>query len=71
MAVVKVKEIIGVSSKGFHEAFQNALDQACDQKENVTGAEILNHTADLENGKVTQYKVDVKVAYRWEESLHE
>lgn len=70
MSVVKVKELIGTSPKGFHQAFQNAVDQACDQKQNVTGAKILSQTATIEKGEVTEYKVTVKVAYRWEKGLH-
>lgn len=71
MAVVKIKEIMGTSSQSFDRAFHNALDQACAQKENVTGAEVLNQTVSVEDGEVAQYKVNVKVAYRWEKELHE
>jgi len=70
MAVVKVKEIIGTSPDGFHQAFQNAIDYACRQKQNVTGVRIVGHTATLKDGKITEYKVNVKVAYLWEEGLH-
>jgi flavin-binding protein dodecin len=70
MALIKVKEIIGTSSKGFHEAFKEAIEQACEQKKNVTGAKILSHTVGIKNGQIAEYKVDVKVAYRWEKELH-
>lgn len=62
---------MGTSPQSFDQAFHNALEQVCSQKQNVTGAEVLNQTADLEGGEVTQYKVNVKVAYRWKEELHE
>ena len=70
MAVVKVKEIIGVSPKGFHEAFQNAIDHVLKEKKNVTGAKILGHTVTIKNGKIIEYKVNVKVAYLWEKKYH-
>ncbi len=70
MATIKIKEIIGTSPDGFHKAFQNAIDQACKEKQNLTGARILSHTVSIKDGKITEYKVDVKVAYLWKEELH-
>jgi len=70
MAAIKIKEIIGTSPNGFHEAFQNTIDQACKEKQNLTGARILSHTVSIKDGKITEYKVDVKVAYLCEEELH-
>lgn len=70
MALVKVKEVIGISPNGFHEAFENAVKHACAQKENVTGAKILSHTVTVKDSKITEYKVNVKYAYLWEEELH-
>ena len=70
MAIVKIKEIIGTSPKGFHEAFQNAINHACSEKKNVTGAKIVGHTVTIKNGKIIEYKVNVKIAYLWEKKHH-
>ncbi len=70
MSLIKIKEIIGSSTKGFDDAFQGAVNQVCAQKKNVTGARILSQTADIKDGQIAEYKVNVKVAYRWEKELH-
>ncbi|KPJ56379.1 hypothetical protein AMJ49_05050 [Parcubacteria bacterium DG_74_2] len=66
MAIIKIKEILGTSPNSFDEALQNAVSHACTEKQNVTGADILRQTVAIEEGKITEYKVDVKVAYLWE-----
>lgn len=70
MAIIKVKELIGTSEKGFKDALQNVVNQACSQKKNVTGAKVIGQTVEIKDGKIAEYKVNVKVAYRWEEGLH-
>lgn len=70
MAIIKVKELLGTSTKSFEDALQNVVVYACVQKKNVSGVKILSQTVDVRDGKITEYKVNVKVAYRWEESAH-
>lgn len=70
MSLIKVKEVIGTSPNSFEEAFRNALKYACSKKQNVTGAKILSQTTTVKDGKVVEYKVNVKYAYLWEEELH-
>lgn len=71
MSLVKVKEVIGSSVKGFDDAFQEAVNQVCTHKKNVTGAKIVSQTADIKDGRIAEYKINVKVAYRWEKELHD
>jgi len=70
MAIVKIKEIIGTSPTSFEEALKNAIDHIIAQKQNVTGAKIVGQTVEIKNGKIAEYKVNLKVAYRWEKELH-
>lgn len=71
MAVIKVKELIGTSPNSFEEALQNAISYACEQKKNVTGAKIISQTVSIEEGKIVEYKVNVKIAYLWEKEAHQ
>lgn len=71
MALIKVKEVIGTSPRSFQQALDNAVKYAHDQKKNVTGVKVLSQTAEVQEGKVVEYKVNVKIAYRWEKELHE
>ncbi len=71
MAIVKIKEILGTSPNSFEEALQNAVSYACKEKQNVTGIDILKQTATVKEGKITEYKVNVKIAYLWEKKGEE
>ena len=70
MAIVKIKEIIGTSPTSFEEALKNAIDHIIVQKQNVTGAKVIGQTVEIKEGKIVEYKVNLKVAYRWEKELH-
>lgn len=71
MALIKVKELIGTSSKSFEDAIKHAVSQACQQKKNVTGAKIIGQNVEIKDGQIVEYKVNLKVAYHWEEELHD
>lgn len=71
MAIIKVKELIGTSNKSFDDALKQAIEQAAQMKKNLTGARIINQNVEIKDGQITEYKVNLKVAYRWEKSLHE
>ena len=70
MPVVKVKELIGISPKSFEDALNEAIKQACGQKQNVTGAKILGQNVTIKDGKIVEYKVNVNIAYLWEKKFH-
>lgn len=70
MPLVKVKELIGISPNSFEAAFREAIRHATEQKHNVTGAKILSQTATIKDGKIVEYKVNIKVAYLWKKELH-
>ncbi|MCD6115293.1 dodecin domain-containing protein [bacterium] len=71
MAVIKVKELIGTSPNSFDEALRNVIAQAAEQKKNITGAKIIGQTVEIKDGKIVEYKVNVKIAYLWEKELHQ
>jgi len=60
---IKVSEIIGESQNGWRDAVQNAVDEASKTLNNITGVEITNFTADVENGKLTDFKATMRIAY--------
>jgi len=61
--VAKVIELVGESSAGWQEAMEDAVQEAHKTVDNITGVEVTNWTATVENGKVNEYKVDVKIAF--------
>ena len=68
--VVKVIELVGSSEHGWTEAAQAALDEASKTIKGITGLEVDDITAkvDPQSGKITQYRVGVKIAFKVEHS---
>lgn len=68
--IAKVVEIIGGSDKGWTEAAQGALDEAKKTIHGITGLEVNDITAkvDPSTGRITEYRVGVKIAFRVEHS---
>jgi flavin-binding protein dodecin len=63
-AIVKVLELVGSSPKSFSDAVRNAVKRASQTIRNIRGVEVVNSTADVgDNGEITLYKVDVKIAF--------
>lgn len=60
---VKVIEVIGISSKSFDDAINQAVEKASKTVKGITGFEITKHTASVENGKITSYKVLLKITF--------
>ncbi len=70
MTLIKVKELIGTSPKSFEDALKQAISQACQQKKNITGVSIIGQNVEIKDGRIVEYKVNFKMAYRWEKELH-
>ncbi|MFQ5708800.1 MAG: dodecin family protein [bacterium] len=63
MAVARVTEITAASSASFQEAFQAGINRATSTLRNITGAEIVSQKAKIENGKIAEYRVTMKVTF--------
>ncbi len=60
---VKIIEIIGISSKSFDDAIVQALKKASKSLKGITGFEVIKHMARVKDGKIMQYKVNLKLAF--------
>jgi flavin-binding protein dodecin len=60
---VKIIEIIGISSKSFDDAIVQAISKASKTVKGITGVEVINHMASVEDGKIKRYKVNLKLAF--------
>lgn len=63
MSVAKVSEITSESTKSFEDAIQLGIERANKTLENVTSAWIQDHEVVIKNGKITQYKVRMKITF--------
>ena len=66
--VVKVIELVGSSSTSFSDAVRNAVSIASQTIRNITGVDVLSSNATVENGEISLYKVQVKIAFIVDES---
>ena len=62
-AVVRVIELVGVSSKSWSDAAQQAVTRASQSLRHITGLDVLKSSAVIKDGKITEYHVNVKVAF--------
>ena len=63
MSVAKVTEIIASSPKGFDHAIQLGIERANKTLENVKGAWVKGQKVVVENGKITEYRIDLRVTF--------
>jgi flavin-binding protein dodecin len=65
--VVKVIELIATSSESFDDAIAKGVATAAHSLRHISGADVKHMTVAVRNGKVWQYRVDLKVAFALEE----
>ena len=63
MSVLKVIELVGTSPHSWEEATKNAVDKAAETLRGITGANVMRQNVVVKDGKITEYRVDVKVAF--------
>ncbi len=63
MSIARVTEITSSSSKSFDDAIREGLARANKTLQNVTGAWIRDHEVVAKNGKVTEYRVRMKITF--------
>ncbi|HVB09454.1 MAG TPA: dodecin family protein [Bacillota bacterium] len=61
--VVKVLELVGESRRSWQDAAESAVREASQTVDQITGVEVYNMTAEVEDGKLTSFKANVKVAF--------
>ncbi len=61
--VVKIIELVGSSPSSFSDAVRSAVATASKTLRNITGVDVLSSNATVENGEISLYKVQVKIAF--------
>lgn len=63
MSVAKVTEIISSSDTSFEDAINQGIERADRTLNNVKGAWVASQKVDIDGGKITQYRVVLKVTF--------
>ena len=59
--VAHIHEIVGKSKKSWEDAVKNAIEHVYKKHKDVRGVDVIKMTAKVENGKIVEYKADVKI----------
>lgn len=63
MSIAKVTEITASSTKSFEDAIKQGITRAEKTLDKVKGAWIQEQTIAVEKGKITEYRVNMKVTF--------
>jgi dodecin len=63
MSIAKIIELSAESPKNFEEAIQNGITQASKTIHGIKSAWVKEQHVVIDNGKVTLYRVDLKVTF--------
>jgi len=63
MTVARVTEITSASKTSFDDAIAKGIDRAVKTLKNVKGAWVQDQTVTVENGRVDEYRVNMKVTF--------
>jgi flavin-binding protein dodecin len=67
MAVIKTIDLVGVSGESWRAAAQEALAEASKTIRGIEGMDILETSARVESGLITEYQTHVRIRFRIEQ----
>jgi flavin-binding protein dodecin len=68
MSVARVTEISATSEKGFEDAIQQGIARAAETIHGLRGAWVKEQEVQIEGGKISSYKVIMKVTFVLDET---
>ncbi len=63
MTIAKVSEITSTSTKSFEDAVQKGVKRAAKTLKNLSSAWVADQEVMVENGKITAYRVRLRVTF--------
>ena len=63
MAVARITEIIASSKEGWEDAARQAMTRAAKTLRGITGMEVMAQKAKVENGRITEYRVECRITF--------
>lgn len=64
MAVIKTIDLVGVSTESWRDAAHKALDEATKTLRNVEGFDVLETSAVVDDGDISEYHTHVRIRFR-------
>lgn len=66
MGVIIIREMVGTSPTSWSDAARNAVTTAARTVRNIKEIEVVKSTARVEDGQITEYRVEVKIHFEYE-----
>jgi len=66
MGVIIIREMVGSSPESWSAAAANAVVRASQTVRNIRQVEVVRHTAKVEDGRVVDYQVQLKIHFEYE-----
>ncbi len=66
-SVYKVIELIGTSDESWEKAAAAAVERAAQSVRDLLIAEVVKQDVNIENGKVSSYRVKLNVSFKYED----
>ncbi|MEO9595829.1 dodecin family protein [Rhodopirellula bahusiensis] len=63
MSLAKVIEVVASSESSFDDAVKQGISEAAETLRGISGAKVTDYTVDVADGKPTQFKVTMDVAF--------
>jgi dodecin len=63
VSIARITEIISSSNKSFEDAIEKGIARAVKTLKNVEGAWVKEQKVIVKNGKIADYRVDLKVTF--------
>jgi dodecin len=67
MTIARVTEVTASSKNSFEDAVRNGVERASKTLKNVSSAWVKDQDVSVKNGKVTEYRVKLKITFVLEE----
>jgi flavin-binding protein dodecin len=68
MAVYKIVELVGTSTKSWEDAARSALITASKTLEDLRIAEVVKQDVTVDNGKITAFRVRLNLSFKYRDS---
>jgi flavin-binding protein dodecin len=66
MGVYIVREMVGTSPHSWSDAARQAVSTAARTVRNIRSVEVVKSTAVVEDGEITEYRVELKISFEYE-----
>ena len=66
MSVIIVREMVGTSPQSWSDAARQAVATAARTVRNIKTIEVVKSTANVEDGEIVEYRVDLKIGFEYE-----